>query len=303
MEELVLLNLIYFLFAFFLIYPPNEVVSAGLSIPAIFSSALGSEQMHFIHYHMVRVLITIVIHAMIPIGYYLYLGFFSTDLNLFNFSSLGLFWKLYVGVSILFAIFWLTLVYYWKMNNFSNHPIASCLRLFARNQNRNSWKEIANEINIEFRRVDKFSAGTIFNRLYVTDNWLIKVGTYTLNISSHQNIELILTKANEVNLTHDGTPVVQYLTIFVKNLDPRLKSFNISLNSLEYKEFKEKLQSPINEASDIILKQSLPEQFLDAFRAQIQNNRVHNSKREVNQRFYFIKKLFGKIDFKIFQGC
>lgn len=116
MEHLIFLNLVYFLFAFFLIYPPNELISLGFSIPTLASSMLGSEQMHFIHYHMTRILITVTIHSILPIGYFLYIGFFSEDLNLFDLAELNLAWRLYLGFSILFAIGLLTLVYYWKVD-------------------------------------------------------------------------------------------------------------------------------------------------------------------------------------------
>ncbi len=125
MEHLIFLNLVYFLFAFFLVYPPNEVISLGFSIPTLFSSLLGSEQMHFIHYHMIRILITVTIHSFLPLGYFLYIGTFSEDLELFDLKNLNLAWRIYLGFSILFALALLTLVYYWKvnLNHLSNENI------------------------------------------------------------------------------------------------------------------------------------------------------------------------------------
>lgn len=230
--------------------------------------------MFFIYHHMLRILVTLIVHSLLPLGYFLFMGTFS-DLDLFNLPSLSLFWFAYLQVSILFAVFMLSLCYYWKQNDFSNHPVACKLSKFASN-----WKQIANQINIEYRRVDKFQAGSLFNRVYVTDNWLIKVSLYSIDFCLNDNVDLTLTHANEVSLTQDGSPSTQYLHILVKSTDNEIKPFYIRLNSLEYKDFNDKLNKPIREACDIIIKQSLPDQFLDAFRQQIGENLRFNLKRE-----------------------
>lgn len=115
MEQLIFLNLVYFLFSFFMIYPPNELISLGFSIPTLFSFWLGSEQMHFIHYHMVRILITVAIHSLLPLGYFIFIGTFDERSRLFQLMSLNPPWKIYLSFSILFAMGLLTLVYFWKV--------------------------------------------------------------------------------------------------------------------------------------------------------------------------------------------
>ncbi len=115
MDYFIYLNIVYFLFAFFLIYPPNEVISIGFSIPTLFSSVLGSEQLHFIQYNIIRTLITIAIHSLLPLGYYVFLGLFADNSNLFDLVSTSPFWKAYLSVSVLFAIGLLSLVYYWTV--------------------------------------------------------------------------------------------------------------------------------------------------------------------------------------------
>ncbi len=94
---------------------------------------------------------------------------------------------------------------------------------------------------------------------------------YSLNICNNSNAELTLTHATDLNLTQDGTSnTVQYLNILVKPLNNKnFKEFYIHLNALEYKDFTEKLQAPVREAAEVIIKQSLPDQFLDAFRQQV----------------------------------
>lgn len=51
---------------------------------------------------------------------------------------------------------------------------------------------------------------------HVTDNWLIKVSLYSIDMCKIQYLDLTLTYANDVFLTQDGSPGVQYLHILVK---------------------------------------------------------------------------------------
>jgi hypothetical protein len=170
------------------------------------------------------------------------------------------------------------------MDDFKNHPLAKKItRLGARS----NWKQVANEINIEFRRVDKFTSGSsIYNRIYLTDNWLIKVNLYSLEICQNDNINLYLTHSIELNLTVDGSPTTQLLKILVKpqqneNALPSFKEFYLKLNSLEFKDFNDQLCKPIEQTNDVIIKQSLPDQFLDSFREQVVLNGKYRLKREV----------------------
>lgn len=272
-SEFVVVNIVYFLFAFFTIYPPNEIISSGFTIQSLFSSYLGSEHLHFIHYHIVRTCITLAVHSLLPLGYYIFIGFFTPSLNLFNFEC-SIYWKIYLTCAFLFATSTLSLIYKWSRDYYSNHPLCSTLKKLKNlpdnsSSNSNSdWKSIANEINTEFRRVDKFSSGTLNNRIYLTDNWLLKVNMYSLTVCRLQDAEFVLTHSNDIHLTYDGGPSIQYLNILVKPVaDSRsrnvFKPFSIFLNSLEYKDFNDKLNIPVKEACNIIIKQSLPEQFLD----------------------------------------
>jgi hypothetical protein len=281
MQDLVFYNLVYFLFSFFLVYPPNEVQLIGFSIPTLFATHLGSEELVFIHYQIARICLTIFIHSFIPIGYYIFMGLSLPELNLFDLSEVNVYWRVYLLFSISFAVGLITLVYYWKQNEFRNHPIAVYLRKADPNHN---WKQAANQINIEFRRVEKFSTGSSFyNRIYVADNWLIKVNLYSVNICNLDTIDLQLTHSTELNLSIDGSLGTQYLSILVKPCNLFQKPFYIQLNSLEYKDFNEKINKPIQTKCDIIIKQSLPDQFLDAFQQQVIANGSVQVKRDVKK--------------------
>jgi hypothetical protein len=120
------------MFAFFAVYPPTEVVSFGLSIPTLFSSLLGSEHMFFIYYHMLRILVTIVVHGILPLGYFIFIGTFSDQL-LFDRAKLSIWWHIYFNFSILIALLAFSLAFYWKRNYFSQHPVAVKLKRFSSN--------------------------------------------------------------------------------------------------------------------------------------------------------------------------
>lgn len=292
------------LLAIILIYPPNEMVQLGFTIQTIFSRLLGSEEMFFVEYHVRRVLLTVFIHSFIPLGacnsfssynpfisnkslilgYYLLLGFYVPQMNLFNLRMLSISWQIYLYASSLLALTLTTLCYYWYMNNYEYNPIVKKLKLIAsKEENSVNWKTIVGRINTEFRNYDKFSSGTnIIHRVYITNNWLIKVNLYDLNLIKIDNVSLHLTHAHEVRLTPEGNMNTQYLNILVR---PRVhlyvKPFYIRLNSLEYKDFKDKMLLPIEEEAGIVIKQSLPDQFLDAFIQQIDLNEKFRLKREV----------------------
>lgn len=113
MEDLFLYNIIYALIAFFLIYPPQEIQSAGLSLPTLLGPLLGSEQLCFVHYHLMRISLTIIVHSLLPLGYYIFIGFNLPHLNLFSLGETSQLWRAYLSLSVLFAIGIITLVYYW----------------------------------------------------------------------------------------------------------------------------------------------------------------------------------------------
>ncbi len=49
---------------------------------------------------------------------------------------------------------------------------------------------VAAQINLEFRRVEKFSAVTGGSGVYVTDSWIIKTNSYTVSIAQQTDSHL-----------------------------------------------------------------------------------------------------------------
>jgi hypothetical protein len=204
------------------------------------------------------------------------------ELNLFDLSALNSYWKWYLSFSIILPVTLITLVVYWYWNEHEKNPLVYKIEHLSKKENLASWKLLANRINNEFRSINKFSTGPMYNRVYLTENWLIKVGMYKIDLIKHDNVLLQLTHTNEVKLTQDGQTNVQYLHIIVKPINEcKQNEFSIKLNSLEYKDFNDHLKSPIQVACDIIIKQSLPDQFLDVFIEHVNANQIYECKREV----------------------
>jgi len=65
-----LYSLAYGLVSACFVYPPTEFINAGLTVQALLSSILGSEQLDFITYHMRRTTATVLCHSALPIGQY-----------------------------------------------------------------------------------------------------------------------------------------------------------------------------------------------------------------------------------------
>ena len=66
-------------------------------------------------------------------------------------------------------------------------------------------------------------------QVYVTDNWIIKVGTYSLDIAHQSNCVLSLHGTEEYNLAEESPHGVQMLQIDVRPVDKSLKPFVIRL--------------------------------------------------------------------------
>lgn len=81
MSSEIVYTLLCMLLTFCVIYPPTEFVSAGITIPVLFSSILGSEEEEFIRYHIKRSTLTLFIYSLLPFIYILGLLLFVVDEN------------------------------------------------------------------------------------------------------------------------------------------------------------------------------------------------------------------------------
>lgn len=56
------------LLSIIIIFPPQEFSLAGFTLPKIFYFLLGDERTNFVEYHLRRILLTIFIHASLPLS-------------------------------------------------------------------------------------------------------------------------------------------------------------------------------------------------------------------------------------------
>ncbi|XP_030620873.1 E3 ubiquitin-protein ligase TM129 [Chanos chanos] len=266
-------TLAYIVFAFCFVFTPNEFRSAGFTIQNIFSGWLGSEDISFIHHHIKRTTLTVLAHCSLPLGYYMGMCIATPDLNLVYVHSASQGWQLYFAVSATLLLLSCALAFYWSRNKWSNHPIARCLSVHALPQS--SWRAVASSINTEFRRIDKFATGPPGARVIITDTWIMKVTTYHLHVALQQDTHLTVTDSKQHDLSPDSNSPVQILTLTVASINPRVKAFDIRLNSTEYAELREKLHAPIRNAANVVIHLTMSELFLETFKSHVEMNPVY----------------------------
>ncbi|KAK2192871.1 hypothetical protein NP493_21g07019 [Ridgeia piscesae] len=259
----------YVLISICLIAPPTEFVSAGLTVQNVLSNFLGSENMNFIYYHIRRTTATLLFHSILPLGYCLGLWVF-VGINFVQLWSTSLYWQLFIITSILLPCCAALIALYWWRNKWANHPIAKLLQAHA--PDGSTWQAVASAINIEFRRIDKFTTGAHGRRLIVTDSWVMNTATYSLYIAHQGDIHLMLDRTEDHPMYHESQTGAQFLNITVTSINQHVGSFTIRLNSMEYSDLKDKLQTQIRNARNIVIQQSLSDRFLEAFRLQVAEN-------------------------------
>lgn len=153
-ESTVIFNLIYFIFAYCLIYPPIEFVSAGITLNQLCANFLGSETIQFIQYHRRRICLTLMIHSILPI-FYVFLHYCQfnelLEYDMKNFVKFML-WNSMVFSSIGIPICSAMTILYWYLDDWDMHPITVNLRKYTNNDN--NWQSVAASVNDEFRRYE-----------------------------------------------------------------------------------------------------------------------------------------------------
>lgn len=263
-------TLIYVLLSLCLVVPPNEFRSAGLTIQYVLSSWLGSEELHFVQYHVKRTTATIIFHSGFPIGYYIGLGVVCPEYDLFRPWIISSCWLLYLLVSSLLLLGALVWVFYWSREKWSKHPIAVTL-----SHHSHSWRAVSSSINIEFRRINKFSTGPPSCRVFVTDSWIIRTSAYSVCFAHKQDCHLNILNSVDHALSHESSTGVQILTIEVVSINRNIKPFKIRLNALDFRDLKDKVSMPIVNARNVVIQQTLTDRFLETFRQQVHSNQTY----------------------------
>ncbi|XP_017288925.1 E3 ubiquitin-protein ligase TM129 [Kryptolebias marmoratus] len=267
-------TLAYVAFALCFIFTPNEFRAAGLTIQSLFSSWLGSEDVGFIRYHVRRTSCTVLVHSALPLGYYIGMCFAAPDKNLFYVQQVSGGWRTFLLLSLCLHLSTGILVFYWSLWCWHNHPISRALRAHVR-PSFPSWGSVAVSVNTEFRRIDKFATGVPGARAVVTDNWVLKVTTYHVYMALQSECHVTVTESRQHQLSPESASPIQMLTLRVESINPAVRSFNISLNSTDYADLREKLHAPIRTSPNVVIHQTISELFLETFRAQVELNQPY----------------------------
>ncbi|XP_072291711.1 E3 ubiquitin-protein ligase TM129 isoform X2 [Eucyclogobius newberryi] len=268
-------TLAYWVFCLCFVFTPNEFRSAGLTVQNLFSSWLGSEDMGFVQYHIRRSSVTLLVHSALPLGYYLGMCLAAPEHHMEHILEVSEAWQLYLLVALSVHVGAWTLVVYWAMWKWENHPISRMLQIHTQPPHR-SWGSLAASLNTEFRRVDKFTAGVHGARVIVTDSWVLKVSTYSVSMALQSQCQVSMVHSRQHHMSPDSASPTQILTLKVDSTNRSMSPFHIRLNSIEYSELRDKLHSPVQNLTNVVIYQSVSELFLDTFRAQVQDNPMYS---------------------------
>jgi E3 ubiquitin-protein ligase TM129 len=155
-------------------------------------------------------------------GYYLGMIIFNSDdhRNFLQPTTLSLWWNVYLLLSVFVLFAALVVAFWWSGDKWSNHPLAKQLQRLAPSDS--TWRAISSSINIEFRRIDKFTTGpTPGRRVIVTDSWLIRTSAYRVDAARQTDAHLAVVGTDEHHLSPETTTGVQYLNLDVAGVNVR----------------------------------------------------------------------------------
>jgi len=134
------------------------------------------------------------------------------------------------------------------------------------------WQDVAAQINMEFRSLEKFSSVLGGTSIYVTDSWIIKCTTYKVHIAQQTDSHLSIVNSENFAYNHDTNQSAQFLQLRVSSIPPHDCMFDLNVNAVEYKDMKDRLNAPILNVRNVVINQSLSDRFLNAFREQVATN-------------------------------
>jgi hypothetical protein len=198
----------------------------------------------------------LMIHSVLPIAYFViyYLYFGGADLP--EIAAVQYFWFSLIALAVFLSVACSILIYYYKQDNWQNHPIAKILAKYSNTPNvPSSWAVVASEINNEYRRNDKlikrFSAIT---KIIVTENWILKTSLYFVHFAHQSDSALIAvaTDTHSISL-QDTNDAAQFVNIEVKPTRVGIRSFKIRINSLDFKDLQDRVNRPITVSAKSLL--------------------------------------------------
>jgi len=276
----VIFSIFYTIFCTGFLYQAKEFASAGISPEGFlsFRDWIGSEEIRFFQYHLKRTTGTLVLHSLLPLGYFLGYSYFTSVVDR-KYATILTFWSHFptfytaLVISILVPLALLSLSWYWSLNNWERHPFMAYLKKVSTGGN---LREMIADIETEFRRVDKMCVQTNpLTKVVVTDNWILVMGAWpwSLRISHQSEVRLELSSCDSHSISTEGEiGGTQFLNITVVNRRPEVGSFIFRLNSLEYQNLQDKLASVIENVANIQVYKTVSERFVDVFKEHVSQN-------------------------------
>jgi len=273
-------SIFYSIFCTGFIYQAKEFASSGFSPESILSinDWIGSEEIRFFKYHIKRTCGTLVLHSLLPLGYFVGYSYFISIVDR-KYSSMMAFWTLsptfYVLliISVLVPLAVISLAWYWSLANWERHPFLYQLKKLAPGGN---IKDMRADIETEFRRVDKLCVQTNpLTKVVVTDNWIVVIGAWpwSLKVSHKSDISLELNSCDNHDISTEGEiGGTQFLNLKVVNRRPDVEDFFFRLNSLEYQNLQDKLSSVIENVKNIQVYKTVSERFVEVFKEYVGQN-------------------------------
>ncbi|KAF4533133.1 hypothetical protein B566_EDAN007944 [Ephemera danica] len=273
-------TIFYILMTICFVFPPTEFVSSGFTIESIFANWLGSEDLHFVQYHIRRSVATLALHSLIPFGYIFGLSHFSS-VNVANMFLKGTYiWKIAIALSIICPLIVFLYIKRWSKHQWREHPIAQTLALYCTPQQ--SWIAVATDINVEFRRIDKICIQTSsVIKIIATDHWLIKVSPYTMKVAHQSDVALCLLSSDTHTVSPDNPGGAQFLNLEVKSVRRGISPFQLRLNAFHFKDLQDKILQPIANIGNVTFPRTLSDRFLEAFQEQVEKNIVYTTNEEL----------------------
>lgn len=231
----------------------------------MFSKYLGIEELVFVHYHINRSCLVMLVHSLLPLTYFI-ISFLFFDIEFGDDMTTMNFWIFLNVAALVLPFLVMAIIWYYKQNNWSNHPIAKTLKLYSNTPDQ-EWHVVASDINTEYRRSEKMvKQFHSCSKIVATENWIIKTSFYFVHFAHQSDTALIAVGSDAHSISmHDSMDSAQFVNIQVKPTRKGVRNFSIRINSLDFKDLQDKIYRPITVLSSVKFHTTLIDRFIEVF--------------------------------------
>jgi len=257
----------------------REARGAGLTPETILQGLglISDEENNFIQYHIKRTSYALILNSLLPFTYMFMNAYITTYVDgkydsMTDFYQASETYHTAQNYAFLLIVLAVSYVWYLSYDNNKNHNFTVELAHYARG----NIDALIDNINQEFRSIDKVCIEcNSIDHLIITDNWIMRVGTMPLSFRiCHQTDANIKVQGED---RHDLSPEgeaggVQYLNVLIENKKRGPLSWGFRLNSLDYENFKSKIQVRIQVNPTVKICKGVMDRFKDVFKAEVEKN-------------------------------